>query len=288
MNAHNKHSAQAGVSLYSMRGKSWSYYQKHVANLIGESTANTCCSLQFQANLLKIQCFIFDLSGVSKYDRYRSWQQHCTATASNRYDTNRINDIFCIQINAEFKLNILIATPVPFFRFQIADVQRLDLTDCNLYGVSPSNPGPMVLCDLCNHVMAPEGIMRHVIRVHGSKIVPTPTNKLRIPSKGISTAGPTLSNLNIPNVNRLTNNSLSTPQATESALSTEFSNRLNVSKMAPPTQINSTAGMNGVIKSNYIDTLSIVTYSIEHMLFALCADTSELQNCVNVFIVTAI
>lgn len=37
MNAHSKHSAQASISLYSMRGKSWSYYQKHVANLIGES-----------------------------------------------------------------------------------------------------------------------------------------------------------------------------------------------------------------------------------------------------------
>lgn len=125
-----------------------------------------------------------------------------------------------------------------------ADVQRLDLTDCNLYGESPSDPGPMVLCNQCNHIMAPEGIMRHVKRVHGSKIVPAPSGKLRIPTKGISTAGITMPIIGAPTMNRMTNNSLSTPQATESTLSTEFSNRLNVSKMAPPTPINSSSGKN--------------------------------------------
>lgn len=129
------------------------------------------------------------------------------------------------------------------FYFTIsADVQRLDLQDCNLYGVSPSNPGPMVLCDQCNHVIAPEGIMRHVKRVHGSKIVPAPSNKLRIPSKGSSTAGSTQSNANTQYISRITNNSLSTPQAADATLSTEFTNRLNVSKMAPPTPLNAAAG----------------------------------------------
>ncbi|XP_031622121.1 hybrid signal transduction histidine kinase A-like [Contarinia nasturtii] len=168
MNAHSKHSAQASISLYSMRGKSWSYYQKHVANLID-----------------------FDIDSTHQPSR------------------------------------------------STADVQRLDLTDCNLYGVSPSDPGPMVLCNQCNHIMAPEGIMRHVKRIHGSKIVPAPSSKLRIPSKGSSTIGIILPTTGSQTINRLTNNSLSTPQATDSALSTEFSNRLNVSKMAPPTPINS-------------------------------------------------
>lgn len=106
--------------------------------------------------------------------------------------------------------------------------------------MSPSNPGPMVLCDQCNHVMAPEGIMRHVKRVHGSKIVPAPSNKLRIASKGNSTAGPT--NTTTQYINRITNNSLSTPQTADATLSADFTNRLNVSKMAPPTPINSVAG----------------------------------------------
>lgn len=123
-----------------------------------------------------------------------------------------------------------------------ADVQRLDLKDCNLYGVSPSDPGPMVLCNQCNHIMAPEGIMRHVKRVHGSKIVPAPSNKLRIPTKGSSTAGSILSNTTTQNVNRLTNSSSVTAQATDTTLSTEFSNRLSVSKMAPPTPINAATG----------------------------------------------
>lgn len=41
MNAHNKHSAQATMNLFSMRGKSWSFYQKHVANLIDFDLDNT-------------------------------------------------------------------------------------------------------------------------------------------------------------------------------------------------------------------------------------------------------
>lgn len=142
--------------------------------------------------------------------------------------------------------------------FGAADVQRLELKDCNLYGVSPSDPGPMVLCNQCNHIMAPEGIMRHVKRVHGSKIVPSPSIKLRIPAKGSSTVGSILSNTTTSNINRLTNNSNSTvtsqtatsaaaavavaAAAAESSLSTEFSNRLNVSKMAPPTPINASTG----------------------------------------------
>lgn len=118
----------------------------------------------------------------------------------------------------------------------VADVQRLDLLDCNLYGESPSDPGPMVLCNQCNHIMAPEGIMRHVKRIHGSKIVPAPSNKLRIPSKGSSTAGAITSQ----NIGRLCSSNSTTPQATDASLSSEFSNRLNVSKMAPPTPLNST------------------------------------------------
>lgn len=127
-----------------------------------------------------------------------------------------------------------------FHSIETADVQRLDLDDCNLYGVSPSDPGPMVLCNQCNHIMAPEGIMRHVKRVHGSKIVPAPSSKLRIPTKGSSTAGSILPNTTTPN--RLTNSTVA-PQANDSTLSTEFSNRLNVSKMAPPTPINAATGM---------------------------------------------
>lgn len=123
-----------------------------------------------------------------------------------------------------------------------ADVQRLDLTDCNLYGVSPSDPGPMVLCNQCNHIMAPEGIMRHVKRVHGSKIVPAPNNKLRIPSKGSSTVGSTLTNVVTPSMHRITNSNSLQPHAADVSLSTEFSNRLNVSKMAPPTPISASAG----------------------------------------------
>lgn len=139
--------------------------------------------------------------------------------------------------------------------FQAADVQRLDLKDCNLFGVSPSDPGPMVLCNQCNHIVAPEGIMRHVKRVHGSKIVPSPSIKLRIPAKGSSTVGSILSNTTTSNINRITNNSNSTvtsqtaasvgvaiAAAAESSLSTEFTNRLNVSKMAPPTPINASTG----------------------------------------------
>lgn len=133
---------------------------------------------------------------------------------------------------------LIVAVFVCLF-FKIADVQRLDLTDCNLYGVSPSDPGPMVLCNQCNHIMAPEGIMRHVKRVHGSKILPSPSIKLRIPAKGSSTVE-----------QRLTNNSTVTSQtiasvavaADESSLSSEFTNRLNVSKMAPPTPINASTG----------------------------------------------
>lgn len=121
------------------------------------------------------------------------------------------------------------------FLFQIADVQRLELVDSNLYGESPSDPGPMVLCNQCNHVMAPEGIMRHVKRVHGSKIIPAPSNKLRIPSKGNSAAGTTIPIAGSPNIGRISNPP--TPQPSDSNLSSEFSNRLNVSKMAPPTPL---------------------------------------------------
>lgn len=95
--------------------------------------------------------------------------------------------------------------------------------------------------------------MRHVKRVHGSKIVPSPSIKLRIPAKGSSTVGSILSNTTTSNINRMTNNSNSTvtsqtavvaaaAAAAESSLSTEFTNRLNVSKMAPPTPINASAG----------------------------------------------
>lgn len=117
----------------------------------------------------------------------------------------------------------------------IADVQRLDLNDYNLYGISPSDPGPMVLCNQCNHIMAPEGVMRHVKRVHGSKIVPASSSKVRtlLASKGISTAGALLSssnagiNNNLNSISNLIANPASTYTITGN-LSNEFSNRLNV------------------------------------------------------------
>lgn len=94
------------------------------------------------------------------------------------------------------------------------DVHRLDVKDYSLYGISPSEPGPMVLCNQCNHIMAPEGIIRHVKRVHGSKLVSM--YKAR------------------PPVTTATKSSV-TSTAT-STLATAFTNRLNVSKMAPPAQ----------------------------------------------------
>lgn len=203
MNAHSKHSAQASISLYSMRGKSWSFYQKHISNLID-----------------------FDLDN---------------------------------------------STVMP--SRSTADVQRLDLRDCNLYGVSPSDPGPMVLCNQCNHIMAPEGIMRHVKRVHGSKIVPSPSIKLRIPAKGSSTAGSILSNTATSNISRMTNSSNSTvtsqtaayvsaaAAAAESSLSSEFTNRLNVSNMAPPTPINASLDIANSINSSSSNSSSPISLS---------------------------
>lgn len=153
---------------------------------------------------------------------------------------------------------------VPCFTIFSADVQRLDIKDCNLYGVSPSDPGPMVLCNQCNHIMAPEGIMRHVKRVHGSKIVPSPSIKLRIPVKGSSTVGSILSNNSNSTV---TSQSVTSAGAAESTLSAEFTNRLNVSKMAPPTPINASAG-------NLTSQIhNIVSYSISN------SQLSVSENC---------
>lgn len=101
-----------------------------------------------------------------------------------------------------------------------ADVQRLDIKDYGLYGIDISEPGPMVLCNQCNHIMAPEGILRHVKKVHGSKLVSM--YKARPP---IATTTKPIS-------------SLSSTVTSASNLATAFSNRLNVSKMAPPTQSN--------------------------------------------------
>lgn len=53
MNAHSKHSAQASISLHSMRGKSWSFYQKHISNLIG-MLMYICGVL----NLFKTDCYL--------------------------------------------------------------------------------------------------------------------------------------------------------------------------------------------------------------------------------------
>lgn len=108
--------------------------------------------------------------------------------------------------------------------FVAADVQRLDIGDYNLYGVSPSDPGPMVLCNQCNHITAPEGIARHVKRVHGTKIVPlASSNRVRISSilaaKSVSGAG-----VSMPS-NAIIHNNIS---ATDAALSSAFSARLNV------------------------------------------------------------
>lgn len=140
-----------------------------------------------------------------------------------------------------------------------ADVQRLDLTDCNLYGESPSDPGPMVLCNQCSHIMAPEGIMRHVKRVHGSKIVPAPSiGKLRIPTKGKTLPA------GVATFNRMTNNSLSTPQGADTTLSAEFSNRLNVSKMAPPTPINASSG------KNFCKWIRNMDYHLKTYFFFFC------------------
>lgn len=117
----------------------------------------------------------------------------------------------------------------------IADVQRLDLNDYNLYGILPSDPAAMVLCNQCNHIMAPEGVMRHVKRVHGSKILPASSSKVRtlLASKGISTAGTLLSSSNAGSNNNLNSisNSIANPASTYTItgnLSNEFSNRLNV------------------------------------------------------------
>lgn len=112
----------------------------------------------------------------------------------------------------------------------------MDLNDYNLYGISPSDPGPMVLCNQCNHIMAPEGVIRHVKRVHGSKIVPASSSKVRtlLASKGISTAGALLSSSSAGSNNNHLNsisNSIANPASTYTItgnLSNEFSNRLNV------------------------------------------------------------
>lgn len=117
-----------------------------------------------------------------------------------------------------------------------ADVQRLDIKDYELYGISPSDPGPMVLCNQCNHIMAPEGIVRHVKRVHGSKIVPAASSKSRIAMLLASRAHTTASSVFASNSNTsITNNTLSNSGST-SSLTTAFSNRLNLSKMAPPVK----------------------------------------------------
>lgn len=82
----------------------------------------------------------------------------------------------------------------------------------------------MVLCNQCNHITAPEGIARHVKRVHGTKIVPVANNRLRISSilaaKGVSTAG-----VSLPSSNATIHSNIS---ATDAALSSVFSARLNV------------------------------------------------------------
>lgn len=36
MNSHNKHSSQSAISLHALRGKSWSYYSKHITNMLGK------------------------------------------------------------------------------------------------------------------------------------------------------------------------------------------------------------------------------------------------------------
>lgn len=117
-------------------------------------------------------------------------------------------------------------------------MQRLDIKDFGLYGISPSDPGPMVLCNQCSHIMAPEGILRHVKRVHGLKIVPAANSKMRIASllasKGNSTTGSFISG---------GGGSGSNSQSSTSSLTSAFSNRLNLSRMAPPLHsINSTSG----------------------------------------------
>lgn len=115
-----------------------------------------------------------------------------------------------------------------------ADVQRLDIKDYELYGISPSDPGPMVLCNQCSHIMAPEGIARHVKRVHGTKIVPAASSKSRIAMLLASRAHSTTGSVFASNSNAsITNNSL-TNSCSTSSLTTAFSNRLNLSKMAPP------------------------------------------------------
>lgn len=95
----------------------------------------------------------------------------------------------------------------------------------------------MVICDQCNHIMAPEGITRHVKRVHGIKILPTASGKSQIASllasKVHSMAGNLFTGNNNNNVSGMPSNSLSSNSAA-AALPTEFSNRLSLSKMAPP------------------------------------------------------
>lgn len=108
------------------------------------------------------------------------------------------------------------------------------MKDYNLYGISPGDPGPMVLCNQCSHIMAPEGVMRHVKRVHGSKIVPAPSNKVRIAlaAKGISTAGALLSSNAGISQSSISNSAMTVAASASYTISTnlsnEFSNRLNV------------------------------------------------------------
>lgn len=116
-----------------------------------------------------------------------------------------------------------------------ADVQRLDIKDYELFGISPSDPGPMVLCNQCSHIMAPEGIVRHAKRVHGTKIVPAASSKSRIAmllaSRANSTTGSVFASKS--NATGIASNSL-TNSCSTSSLTTAFSNRLSLSKMAPP------------------------------------------------------
>lgn len=137
-----------------------------------------------------------------------------------------------------------------------SDVQRLDIKDLDLYGISPSDPGPMVLCNQCDHVMAAEGIMRHIKRVHGSKIVPAPSSKVRslLALKGNLTAGGTLSSsAGIHSSGSSSNSSRSSSSsAIGASLSSQFSNRLNVSKMAPPSHLSSSGNGNFIFAYNFV------------------------------------
>lgn len=129
-----------------------------------------------------------------------------------------------------FVLFFIQADDSPYFTTDLrADVQRLDIKDYGLYGLSPSDPGPMVVCNQCSHVMAPEGVARHVKKVHGAKLLSMykvrPMDGSTISSSGNSSSSSSSSS-------GIAKSTTMTPPSA-ATLAAAFSNRLNVSRSSP-------------------------------------------------------